>query len=126
MLEERFPDLVDTQPELLAQHYTEAGQSARAIVYWQRAGERALQRSANLEAISHLAKGLEVLTTLLETRERAQQELALQITLGPALAVTKGQQAPETERTYARACELARQVGDTPQRFPALSGFWYA
>jgi predicted ATPase len=100
--------------------------SAPAIPYWQRAGERALQRSANLEAVSHVMRGLEVLAALPETRERAHQELALQITLGPALATTKGQQAPETAHTYARACELARQVGDTPQCFPALWGFWYA
>ena len=126
MLAAHFPEIAETQPELLAHHCTEAGLSAQAVPYWQRAGERALQRSANLEAVSHMTRGLEVLTVLPETRERAQQELALQITLGPALAVTKGQQAPETERTYVRACELARQVGDTPQRFPTLWGFWYA
>jgi predicted ATPase len=121
-----FPEMVETQPELVAHHYTEAGLSAQAVPYWQRAGELALQRSANFEAVSHVTRGLEVLTALPETRERAQQELALQTTLGPALAATKGQQAPETERTYARACELARQVGDTPQRFLAQWGFWYA
>ena len=126
VLEAQFAETVETQPEVLAHHYTEAGLSAQAIPYWQRAGERALQRSANVEAVGHVTRGLEVLTALPETGERAHQELALQITLGPALAATKGQQAPETERTYARACELARQVGDTPQRFPALWGFWYA
>ena len=126
VLAAHFPEIAETQPELLAHHCTEAGLSAQAVPYWQRAGERALQRSANLEAVSHMTRGLEVLTVLPETRERAQQELALQITLGPALAATKGQQAPETERTYVRACELARQVGDTPQRFPTLWGFWYA
>jgi predicted ATPase len=126
VLEARFPETAETQPELLAHHYTEAGLWEQAIPYWQRAGERALQRSANLEAVSHVTRGLEVLTALPETHERVHQELALQLTLGPALAATKGQQAPETERTYARACELARQVGDTPQRFPALWGFWYA
>jgi predicted ATPase len=73
-----------------------------------------------------VTRGLEVLTALPETRERTHQELALQLTLGPALAATKSQQAPETARTYARACELARQVGDTPQRFQALWAFWYA
>src|SRR5262249_20563957 len=71
-------------------------------------------------------RGLEVLSTLPESHERAQQELGLQNTLGPALAVTKGQQAPETEHAYARACELARQVGDTSQLFLGLWGFWYS
>jgi class 3 adenylate cyclase/predicted ATPase len=126
VLEAQFAETVETQPEVLAHHYTEAGLSTQALPYWQRAGERALQRSANLEAISHLTRGLEMLNAFPETSERTHQELTLQITLGPALAVTRGQQAPETERTYARACELARQVGDTPQRFPALWGFWYA
>jgi class 3 adenylate cyclase len=125
VLEERFPALVDTQPELLAQHYTEAGQSARAIVYWQRAGERAMQRSANLEAISHLRRGLAVLTTLPETQERAQQELHLQIPLGSALIATRSPAAPEVETAYTRAYELAQHVGDTPQLLPVLWGLFY-
>jgi predicted ATPase len=124
VLEERFADIVDTQPELLAQHFTEAGQNARAITYWQRAGERALQRSANLEAISHLTKGLEVLETLPNSPERLQHELDLQITLGRALTVTKGYAAPEVGHAYARARELCQQVGETPQLFPVLRGLW--
>jgi predicted ATPase len=59
VLEAQFPETVETQPELLAQHYTEAGLSAPAVVHWQRAGERALQRSANVEAVSHVTRGLE-------------------------------------------------------------------
>jgi predicted ATPase len=124
VLEERFADIVDTQPELLAQHFTEAGQHARAIPYWQRAGERALQRSANLEAISHLTKGLEVLKTLPNGPERLQHELDVQITLGRALTVTKGYAAPEVGHAYARARELCQQVGETPQLFPVLRGLW--
>src|SRR5438128_10620215 len=116
--------MVDAQPELLAQHYTEAGQSARAITYWQRAGERALQRSANLEAISHLTKGLEVLRTLPDSPEHLQHELDLQIPLGQALTVTKGYAAPEVGHTYGRARELCQQVGETPQLFPVLRGLW--
>jgi predicted ATPase/class 3 adenylate cyclase len=125
VLAEDFPDNAETQPEVLAHHYTEAGLSAQAIPYWQRAGERALQRSANFEAISHLTRGLELLGTLLESPERAHQELGLQLTLGPAVMNTKGTAAPEVERIYARACELCRQMGDTPQLFLALWGFWY-
>jgi class 3 adenylate cyclase/predicted ATPase len=121
-----FPETAETQPELVAHHYTEAGLREQAIPYWQQAGQRALQRSANLEAVSHVTRGLEVLSTLPETPERAQQELALQIMLGAALGATKGQAAPEAARTYARACELARQVGSPPELFPALWGFWYA
>src|SRR5262245_63526076 len=71
VLEEKFSETTETQPELLAHHYTEAGLIAQAIPYWQRAGERAVQRSANIEAISHLTKGLELLKTLPDTPERA-------------------------------------------------------
>src|SRR5262249_3959758 len=59
-LEAQFPEIVETQPELVAHHYTEAGRSEPALTYWQYAGQRALQRSANLEAVQHLTKGLEV------------------------------------------------------------------
>jgi TOMM system kinase/cyclase fusion protein len=125
VLEAQFPDICETQPELLAQHYTEAGLMAQAVPYWQRAGRRAIQRSASLEAISHFTKGLEVLKTLPETPERAQQELDLQIALGPALMNTKGPAASDVQRAYARARELCQQVGQTPQLFPVLWGLWY-
>jgi predicted ATPase len=122
VLEERFPETKETQPELLAHHYTEAGLIAQALPYWQGAGQRAAQRSANIEAIAHLTKGLELLKTLPETPERAQQELALQITLNSPLIATKGYAAPEVERVCSRALELCRQVGETPLLFPVLIG----
>ena len=77
-----------------------------------------------MEAISHLTKGLELLKTLPDTPERAQQELTLQITLGVPLMATKGFAAPEVERVYTRARELCQQVGETPQLFPVLWGLW--
>jgi class 3 adenylate cyclase/predicted ATPase len=125
VLEARFPERCATQPELLAHHYTEAGLAAQALPYWQQAGQRAIQRSANLEAVAHLTKGLEVLATLPDTPERAQQELVMQTTLGPALLVTKGQAAPELLHAYTRARELCQQVGETPQLFQVLRGLWY-
>jgi predicted ATPase len=76
-----FPETAETQPELVAQHYTEAGRREQAIAYWQRAGQQALQRSANLEAGRHLITALELLAILPETSARAQQELALQLAL---------------------------------------------
>jgi class 3 adenylate cyclase/predicted ATPase len=118
----RFPEIVETQPELLAYHYTEAGQAAQAVPYWQRAGQLAIERSANVEAISHLTKGLEVLKTLSETSARHQQELTLQLALGAALSMLKGFTAAETEQAYSSARQLCQQVGDSPQRFAALAG----
>ena len=125
VLETRFSETAETQPELVAYHYTEAGLSAQAIPYWQRAGQRAVERSAHVEAIAHLTKGLEVLTTLPDTPERVQQELDLQTTLGPALMVTRGFGAPEVLQAYARARELCQQVGETPQLFQVLRGLWF-
>jgi predicted ATPase len=122
VLEAQFPETVATQPELVAHHYTEAGLTEQAIPYWQRAGQQALQRSANLEAIQHLTTGLELLATLPETPARAQQELDLQLALGPALIAIRGNAAPEVEQTYARARALGAQVGETPHLFPALRG----
>jgi predicted ATPase len=72
VVEAHFPEMCATQPELLAHHYTDAGLSAQGIPYWQQAGQRALERSANLEAVAHLTKGLEVLATLPDTPEHAQ------------------------------------------------------
>jgi class 3 adenylate cyclase/predicted ATPase len=122
LLSEQFPETAETQPELVARHYTEAGCYAHAITYWQRAGQLALQRSANQEAIRHLTTGLELLAIQQETPERAQQELDLLIALGPALIAAKVQAAPEVEQTYARARALCQQVGETPQLFTALRG----
>jgi class 3 adenylate cyclase/DNA-binding winged helix-turn-helix (wHTH) protein/predicted ATPase len=122
VLIERFSETIATQPELLAYHYTEAGMVAQAVPYWQRAGQRALERSANLEAIQHLTTGLHLLAMLPETPARHQQELDLQMTLGPALTAIKGNAAPEVEQTYARARTLCAQAGDTPQLLPTLRG----
>src|SRR3990172_8041260 len=122
VLEKQFPEAVETQPELLAHHYTEAGFKEQAIVYWHRAGQRAIERSANIEAISQLTEGLELLKTLPDTPNRTQQELTLQIALGAPLRITKGFASPEVERVYARARELSQQIGETPQLFPVLRG----
>ncbi len=94
----------------------------QAIPYWQRAGGRASQCSAYVEAVAHLTKGLELLAALPDAPERSRQELTLRTALGPALIATKGNAAPEVEHTYARAVEPCRQIGDPSQLFPVLFG----
>jgi predicted ATPase len=121
---EGFSETVETQPELLAHHFTEAGLPAQAVPYWLRAGQRAVERSANVEAISHLTTGLGVLKTLPDTPERTQQELTLQLALGAPLLMIKGYEALEVGQAYTRAQELCQQVGDSSQRFSALVGLW--
>src|SRR5262249_30987150 len=118
----RFPDVSETQPELLAHHYTEAGFNAQAVHYWQQADQRAVERSAYVEAIAHFTKALEVLKTLSDTPEHAQQELALHIALGAPLIAIQGLSAPAVERTYARARELCQQIGETSDLIPVLIG----
>jgi len=122
VLAERFPETAETQPELLAHHYTEAGLAEPAVGYWSTAGQRAHERSAHVEAIGHLRKGLELLTTLPDTLEHRQQELDMQIILGGALVATQGIAAPDVGAAYQRARELCQQVGETPQLFPVLGG----
>lgn len=124
VLEAHFPALVETQPELVAQHYTAGGCTERALRYWQRAGQHASDRSANLEAISHFTTGIELLTTLPETPGYTQQALALHSALGAAPQMAKGFAAPEVERAYTRARELCQQVGETPELVPVLYGLW--
>jgi class 3 adenylate cyclase/predicted ATPase len=124
VLEKHFADTMETQPELLAHHYTEAGFNEQAVGYWQQAGERSLRHSANLEAIYNLTNGLDLLESLPETPERNQQELKLQLTLGISLAATKGFGDPEVGTVYDRARELCQKVGESPQLFPSLFGMW--
>jgi predicted ATPase/class 3 adenylate cyclase len=124
VFEAHFPETVETQPEWLAHHYTQAGLIEQAIPYWQQAGEHASNRSAYLEAISHFTTGIELLKTLPETLERIQQALTLYIGLGAGLLMTKGQAAPEVEHAYTRARALCQQIGETPQLSPVLFGLW--
>jgi predicted ATPase len=108
----------------LARHFQKAGMAKNAIPYLHQAGDRAVRLSANEEAITHFTQGLELLETLPDTPERAQQELALQLSLGAPLEATKGYAAPEVGRAYARAHELCQQIGETPRLLPALGLLW--
>jgi predicted ATPase len=106
----------------LALHFEQGRDYRKAVQYLQQAGGNAVQRSANVEAISHLMKGLEVLKTLPDTPQRAQQELTLQVALGTPLIATKGYAAPVVEHAYARARTLCQQIGTTPLLFRVLGG----
>ncbi|MBI1814295.1 MAG: AAA family ATPase [Deltaproteobacteria bacterium] len=112
VLEERFPERVAAEPEVIARHYDQAGLVAQASAHYQRAGERATQRSAYEEAIAHLRRALDLVATLPETRERHRMELGLQMAIGAPLIAARGISHPENEQAYARARELASQVGE--------------
>ncbi len=123
-IETIFHSRLEDQYSELASHYSRSGNTQKAIDYLQLAGQQAVQRSANAEAINHLTTALELLITLPDTPERSQQELTLQIALGNSLIATKGYAAPEVEQAYTRARALCQQIGETPQLFPVLWGLW--
>ena len=122
VIESGFPEIVENEPELLAQHCARADLGDKAVGYWLKAGRRAVGRSANIEAISHLRNGLERLSTIAPEQERAQFELQLQLILGQALIAARGYTAPETKRAFARAEELVEKAGDVGQRYSTLYG----
>jgi predicted ATPase/MoxR-like ATPase len=115
-LETHSPELTDTQPELFAQHYAEAGLVEKSVHYWGKAGRRSVARSAMAEAVAQRQKGLEQLALLPDTVERKRQELEFWSALGAALIVVKGNILPETGHACARARELWEQLG-SPSEF---------
>ncbi len=122
LLESSFPDIVETNPELIAHHYSEAGESELAIDYFCTAGARSFRVSANKEAIAHLTKGLEVHGAMPPGPGRAQLELNLLTPMGPALIATKGYASTDVEPALRRALELCREIGDTEKEFSVLQG----
>ena len=124
VLEARFPEVAETEPEVLARHCTEAGLLEKAVVYWHKAGQLAIDRSAVAEGVAQLTAGLQVLHGLPDSTERRRQELGLQIALGSALTATSGWAAPEVGSTYARARELCRHEVDATQLLRVLWGLY--
>jgi predicted ATPase len=124
VLEEQFPHTAETQPELLAHHCTEAGLADQAIGYWLKAGLRSRERAAESEAIGHLTRGLALLETLKETRERDGQRLIFLTSLVPAHIAVRGYAAPEAGPILHQASELCERIGDEAQQFGVMLGDW--
>jgi class 3 adenylate cyclase/tetratricopeptide (TPR) repeat protein len=121
-MEQRFPDVVETRPEILAHHYGEATIADKAIGYWHRAAKLSAGKSAVTEAVAQLRRGLALVEALSDASERAERELDLQMALGPALFATKVRSDPDIGRAYARAWDLCRDLGDPSRGFMALRG----
>jgi class 3 adenylate cyclase/predicted ATPase len=117
-----YQSTLDDHYSELAYHYTRSGNTEQAVEYLHLAGQQAVQRSANAEAITQLTTALELLTTLPDTRARAYQELTLHLMLGVPLQAIRGTSSPEVKATYTRAQELCQQLGETRQLFPVLHG----
>jgi predicted ATPase/class 3 adenylate cyclase len=114
-LETQSPELMDSQPELFAQHYAEAGLAEKSVSYWSQAGRRSAARSAMAEAAAQFQKGLDQLALLPDNRERQRKELEFWSALGAALRFVKGQATPEMGHAFARARELWERLGSPSQ-----------
>ena len=123
-LEQQFPEVVQTQPETLARHLTEAGMIEKAIGYWLKAGKSAALRSANLEAIAHLERGIELTGHLPASEGKDKSELDLHLVLGPCLIATQGPAASKAVGTFSRAHELCKRLGEPPEHLQVM--FWLA
>jgi predicted ATPase len=122
ILEEQFLETAEAQPELLAYHCTEAGLNEQAVRYGQKAGQRAIERSAHAEAIRHLTSALELRRLLPETLEWRRRECEIQTALGAVYIAAQGWGTSNMERAYMRALELGRQMDDPSTLFPIVIG----
>ncbi|WP_407179395.1 AAA family ATPase [Bradyrhizobium sp. STM 3562] len=122
VLQHHFPDRAEAEPELVARHFTEAGQAEPGILYWLKAGRRAAERSANAEALRHLNRGLALLLKLPGSIWRDQSELEFQVALGTPLVASHGWASPEVATARARAAELCEKLGDPEHLLPVLFG----
>jgi class 3 adenylate cyclase len=123
-LEQRFPALTEAEPEILAHHFGLADLPGPASLYSERAGDRALNRSAYQEAIAHFSAGLKSAAALVNRQERMRRQLDLLLKLGPALGVVRGLQSPEAADAYRRAAEIGETLGDDVAVYRAKWGLW--
>jgi class 3 adenylate cyclase/tetratricopeptide (TPR) repeat protein len=123
-IEQLFPEIVEAQPETLAHHLTVTGLFEKAGGYWLQAGKKAATRSANLEAIAHLQRGIEASVHLPDGARKDRLELDFQFALGPCLIATQGPASNKAVATFTRARELCERLGDPPERLQIM--FWLA
>jgi predicted ATPase len=123
-LENLYANSIDDHLDELAHHYGKSGNLQKALEYHELAGLRAVQRCANQDAMQHLTSALDLLRRQALSRVRDQRELALQTALGQVLMMIKGWSAPEPERVFQRAQELAHAYGTAEQQFSTLVGLF--
>jgi class 3 adenylate cyclase/tetratricopeptide (TPR) repeat protein len=123
-LEEEFPEIIELQPEILARHSAEAGLDEKAIKYWRLAGEQAVRRASNREAIGHFRRALALSEKQPPNIGLSRTELAILSQLGPALMIVHGWSAPEVGVAFERAVDLARQLESSADLAPPLAGLW--
>jgi predicted ATPase/class 3 adenylate cyclase len=123
-LEQEFPDVVQTQPEIVAYHYTQASSYENALHYWYEAGKQSMARSALNEAVSHLREGLKQIPNIDDPMLRKRSELLLQTSLGNSLRAVEGWSTESVKHAYTRALQLCKESGLDEHAFPAVFGLW--
>jgi len=124
VLASRFPEVVETEPELLAHHYTEANVVERALTHWRQAAERAMARMAHTEALGHVDKAMKLIAALPNGAERDEWELAFLVIEGPLQMTLHGWESPQANRVYEAARVVAERLKRPAELFPALWGLW--
>ncbi|WP_170599045.1 AAA family ATPase [Ruegeria arenilitoris] len=124
VLLDQQPYLAQTQPEVLAQHYTLANRPEEAVTHWQNAGQRAIERSALSEALTHLSKALGLVSELPKSHDRDLREIDLQVLRAGVLRSTDGIAGEATGEAYGRLRELCRRARETERLFPVLNGLY--
>jgi len=122
VIAEHFPEIEAARPEILAHHYSKAGQSEQALAAWQQASKVASARGALKEAEEHCVHALAILGSLPETRARDQHELIMRLALGQVSMAIRGYTAPETAAAYERARDLGKRIGDPKRVVLVLAG----
>jgi predicted ATPase len=125
VLEDEFVEMTETEPELLAHHYTEGGLTEPALEYWLRAGKRAVAHGTYTEAIAHLRRGLTLLETVPQGQARARQEITFRLALGVPLMSKGGAASLNVAENYRRAQALCEELGESERLFPVFWGLWF-
>ncbi|WP_043162570.1 adenylate/guanylate cyclase domain-containing protein [Bradyrhizobium sp. Ai1a-2] len=126
VLRDQFPSMAETEPEVVAFHFTQAGLGGVALEWWRKAGQQALKRSAYSEAIAHLGKAVAIADELPDAPDRVMSRLHLQIAYGRALRGSLGHSAPETVAAWTRARQFASGINDPVELAPIHSGLFNA
>ena len=124
VLASRFPEVAETEPELLAHHYTEAGLVDHALAYWRRAAERAAARLAYHEALGHVDSAMKLVAALVEGSERDELELSFLVIEGPSRMALDGWDSPPAKLLYQRARAVAERLGRPAEVFRSVWGLW--
>ena len=124
VLESRFPETAQTQPEILAHHYLQASMVETAIKWWHAAGDLAVRRSTNLEAVSHFGRAIDLARSLPTCPELDAVELEMRIKLSGPLIATGGYVSAKLSDNYARAWDLCTTLGEEKSVFPVMYGQW--